>query len=239
MAQQNMIPPANSSSSSLLSILEDFMVEKGKLIHTQIVCKVLKVHGGMVDVQPLIKTMWKSANIMSDAVEREYPVVYDVPIKIDSAKRGLTGISMPVSVGDVGVLTFSERSVETYQDTNGEGIVQAGTIITHSMDGNPQALCYSGEIFTEGKPTKTPVDETLLYYGDSIISLKADSITMKVGSGANVNLNSSGTVTINGATVTTGGDVITAAGVSLDTLNGQFQRHTHTGVHGETGSPNY
>ena len=239
MTQQNMIPPANSNSSSLLSILEDFMVEKGKYIHTQIVCKVLKVNNGMVDVQPLIKTMWKPASFLGEGLESNYPVIFDVPIKFESSKRGLTGLMTPVSVGDVGVLTFSERSVENYQDSAGLNIVNSGTVITHSMDGDAQALCYSGEVFTESSSVNFPTDETLLFYGDSIISLKENKISLRVASGANIHLAPDGKVLINGATITPSGDVITASGVSLNELNGQFQRHTHTGVHGETGKPNY
>jgi hypothetical protein len=228
--QQNIIPPSNGKSSSLLSILESFLTNKAKNIHTQIVCEVVKVHHkkGSVDVQPLIKTMWQPESLLSSGIEGQFPVIFQVPVKRESAKRGKTGIRLPVTVGDIGVLQFSERNSELYLDSDGESIVDSGTVITHSMDGVPQVLCYSGEVFTEAKPFEIPEDELFLEYGGSKINLKEDSAHITVSSGANVNLNPDGTGTINGAIVTADGDIITSDGISLRELNAQFQAHTHT-----------
>lgn len=239
--QQNILPPSSGNSSSLLSILESFLTNKAKNIHTQIACKVVAVHHkkGSVDVQPLIKTMWQPASFLSSGLEGAFPVIFQVPVKHESAQRGKAGLRLPVSIGDVGVLQFSERNTELYLESDGESIVDSGTVVTHSMDGVPQVLCYSGEVFTEAKPFEIPEDEAILEYGESKITLKETTAHITVASGANVNLNEDGSVTVNGAIITPQGDVITASGVSLDTLNQQFQEHTHTGVHGETSTPNY
>lgn len=241
--QQNILPPASGNSSSLLTVLETFLTNKAKNIHTQIACKVVAVHHkkGSVDVQPLIKTMWQPASFLSSGSEGVFPVIFQVPVKHDSAQRGKAGLRLPVSIGDIGVLQFSERNSELYLESDGENIVDSGTVTTHSMDGVPQVLCYSGEIFTEAKPFEIPEDELILEYGSSKITLKVDSAHVTVASGANVNLNLDGSVTINGATITPEGDVITANGISLDTLNQQFQDHTHTtiAIGSENSTPNY
>ena len=228
--QQNIIPPSNGQSSSLLTILETFLTNKAKNIHTQIVCKVVAVHHkkGSVDVQPLIKTMWQPKGLLHSGTEGQFPVIFQVPVKVDSAKRGKVCLRLPISIGDIGTLQFSERHAENYLTSDGNSIVDSGTVTTHSMDGEPQVLCYSGEVFTEASPYEIPEDEAILEYGTSKVTLKEDSAHIVVASGANFNLNPDGTGTINGVTATADGDIITSDGISLRELNQQFQAHTHT-----------
>ncbi len=70
----------------------------------------------------------------------------------------------------------------------------------------------------------------------SIIMDDDGTITASNGSGT-FTLQSGGDIDANGATITTGGNVITAAGTDLDAFKAEYDGHQHTGNQGSPTSP--
>ena len=262
MSEQRSILANDNRSLGILAIMRKFLEERAKNIHTQIVCRVEEVHHdkGCVDVQPLIRTLWSKMPFGLEGGEGDFPLILRVPVRVESAKRGKAIIKMPIKKGDIGELKFSERATENYLSTTGLEIVDSRTITVLSMDGDPQPLSYQGEVFTESNPYIIPEDEIIIQnekvtttmLGNGKVITKNDKVTVSYGEDGNIsitngtdtiNLNvgsmsltTTGNINMNGATVTSDGDVKTSDGYSLRALYEKTSSHVHGGV--STGNSN-
>lgn len=212
MSQKSIQTSSSKSSSSFRAVIKSNIMEVLKNVQTDIVAVVESIDRikGTVNVQPLIKTVW-SINPLMGKSEWHYPLIQDVPVKRISAHRGAAMISMPVKVGDVGILTFCARDTETYLSGEGTIVVNSDNINNLSVDGKPFKLCWDGEIFTEISNTyPIPEDNIVIHNGDLLAVLQPD-----------------GNMIVNGCTITPNGNVITAAGVDLNQLRKDFDEHIH------------
>lgn len=75
------------------------------------------------DVQPLIKESYADGTILSQ------PVITNVPVVMPSTSGA--GLALPVAVGDLVLLVFSQRSIDLWAATGGE--TTAEDVRMHSM----------------------------------------------------------------------------------------------------------
>lgn len=139
-------------------------------------------------------------------------------------------VEYQIDPGCEGLIQFSQRCIDGWLQSGGIAANPIGRF--HSMQ---DALFVPGFRSLPNALPDFQNDGIRLRNstGDQFAWLKSDgSIAIENGAG-HIRIAADGTVTINGATVTLGGDVQTAGGVSLDT-------HVHGGVtpgSGNTGVP--
>jgi Phage protein Gp138 N-terminal domain len=107
---------------NLSSVLKQFEYELKKKIHTCIPCKVVAIENARVDVQPVFKDtkIGLGREILLETGEYvkvedyEYAIIQNCPIValINSNCR----ITLPISVGDEGLLLISERDINNWKD---------------------------------------------------------------------------------------------------------------------------
>lgn len=211
-------------------------------------CTVLSVNKNSVNVKPLITTKYSSEKFY------EYSEYQEVPVGILSANRGIASINMPIKAGDVGILYFAERDPSNLLLSDASKIVDPDTREPISLATYGYSIMYFGEIFTDANDFTIDTNDVIvkndksfhIYKPDGTHIIKNSNGTIKISPNGVHTISNSGTtvtidigsmdisapsgVTINGAQVTGGGDVITAGGVSLDQLKSDFDKHIHSGV---------
>lgn len=177
--------------------------------------------------------------------------ITDVPVMFPSAGNGL--LSFPIKVGDHVLLVFSKRdmsnwlvsedgaqtSPETFRRFNITDAIAIPGLYTFQNNLNPDSENVQLKLLDGNKELLSSI--TMKPSGDMDVDVK-ENLTITVGKEARIQndsgyflLKESGEVEINGARITTGGDVITASGISLD-------NHVHpitggSSAPGPTGSP--
>lgn len=114
-------------------------------LHTWLPGEVVKVYGNaLVDVQPLLKVKFLDGTVDS------LPVLQRVPVQ---HPRGATwGIKLPVAVGDTGMVTFCERSLDAWSVSG--GLVDPADTRHHSLsDGLFVPGLYPNDDQIEGAET--------------------------------------------------------------------------------------
>lgn len=158
-----------------------------------------------VTVQPLIDRVY------SDDVVQKPSQVFNVPVMFPSAGGGL--LSFPIAVGDTVLVVYSMRSMEEWLEGAGSNVTPNDNRHHHATD----AIAIPG-LYTKSShlsPNTTDVElkfndlHVVLEKGSGDITLSNPSYSLKLKSSGDV-LHSSG------AKITAGGDMITAAGISLD-----------------------
>lgn len=241
MIQQSMkIPPA--TGGGLYELINAIFSEKTRNIHTQIPARVTKVNyqENWVNVQPLVKNPDKKDIFTGNLTEYNYPEIYEVPIEILSANRGKARITMPVKVGDVGVIEFSERDTDNLLNTRGEEIQPSGNINTLGQEGKPYRMTFRGEWFTPSSAKNIDPNNIVIENENSVVTLKPSGEIVISFGGTSLTFNpSSGDVShSSGSVMTGGGDFVTSEGYSLRTLYEKTFSHVHGGVttgSGQTG----
>lgn len=180
-------------------------------VHTNIRGKVVGVNlaGPTVDVQPMAYTQLPSGTI------DDYPTIYDVPLHLPSGSGGKARLTIPVKVGDVVGLSFSERNEDDMMDGN-----------THQLF----AGWAVSEIFTDGNRKPIHPDYVELENDKGKMSLRPDGTMTYVNPAVNIEAKPNGQVFVNGCQITPDGNVITKKGVNLDEFWGKYVSHVHPGV---------
>lgn len=180
-------------------------------VHTNIRGKVVGVNhaGPTVDVQPMAYTQFPSGTT------DKYPTVYDVPLHLPSANGGKARLSMPIKVGDMVGLSFSERNEDDVMDLNTHQLF-AGWAVT--------------EIFTDGNRKPIHPDYVELENDKGKMSLRPDGTMTYVNPAVNVEAKPNGQVFVNGLQITPDGNLITKRGVNLNDFYDKYVSHTHPGV---------
>lgn len=239
------------SRVGLIQLFNQYHKIASRDIHTQIPAKVLEVDydKGFVTVQPLIRTVLE----LNDGLETELLPVDEVPIMMVSSKRGTARLSTPVSVGDVGLLFFSERATGTYLNSSGDKIVNSEEYAGVGFEGELPPIGFFPEIFTASSNRKIRSDATVLEDGVASVALKeSGEITVKnnnvtiqanpdgsnsiTNNGGTYIMAADGTVNINGFIINPDGSVVfpsTITGPTVTaqtslTVNGkEMDQHTH------------
>ena len=173
-----------------------------------------------VDVKPAISRLRETGEVISN----DEITIYDVPVVWPSSGGAL--FSCPVVVGDTVWLAFSQRNIEDWLYSDGSAEVIPGDSRHFSMT---DAVAFPG-LYTALSNLKPSTENVELKWGDKLISLKPSGEIQITNSSANITLNPDGTITANGATITTDGNVITANGTDLDQFYQTYLAHVHGGV---------
>lgn len=173
-----------------------------------------------VDVKPAIARLRETGEVISN----DEITIYDVPVIWCGSGDFL--LSGPVEVGHTVWLSFSQRNIEDWLYSDGSSEVIPGDSRHFSMT---DAVAFPG-LYTALSNLKPSTENVELKWGDKLISLKPSGEIQITNSSANITLNPDGTITANGATITTDGNVITANGTDLDQFYQTYLAHVHGGV---------
>lgn len=173
-----------------------------------------------VDVKPAIARLRETGEVISN----DEITIYDVPVIWCGSGDFL--LSGPVEVGHTVWLSFSQRNIEDWLYSDGTQEVIPGDSRHFSM---ADAVAFPG-LYTALSNQKPSTENVELKWRDKLISLKPSGEIQITNSSANITLNPDGTITANGATITTDGNVITANGTNLDDFYQTYLAHVHGGV---------
>lgn len=208
------------------SALEVFMDRYIRKIHTNLRGRVVAVNYGIpsVDVQPLASTEF------SDGSSDTYPVIFDVPVQLPSGNAGKARLTMPIKVGDMVGLAFSERNENSNTDLSTHGLFAGYAVTEIFSDGNAKAIDpnnvvlendkFKQEMTPDGTMTITTPKGTLVVDKDGTFSFKNSTGNLQVlddgtytfgNRAATVNVTPTGQVNIGNAN---GGLILYANGES-------------------------
>lgn len=167
--------------------MEYWWSKKSINIRTTVPAIILSVNytQSCVNVKPLIKVF----------VDRdrsfELPESVDVPLSIVSAKRGLAGLTMPIIVGDIGILEYADQDTSDWLSSNGDAVV--GTPSSTASRENQSTgsvlypLAFTVGIFTKSKPMNIDPVNVVLFNEDSLFIQHPDgTITTKNTNGSTI-----------------------------------------------------
>lgn len=108
-----MTDPNTGYGPSVAKVIDDAINAALLDVHTCLPAKVVDVDvvQGLCNVQPVLKTEF------ADETIAELPVINNVPIA--TYRAGAAFISLPLKVGDMVMLVFSERSLDIWQAKGG------------------------------------------------------------------------------------------------------------------------
>lgn len=188
------------SRVGLVQLFNQYFKIASRDFHTQIPAKVLEMDydKGFVTVQPLIKSRME----LNNDEEVETLPVDEVPIMMLSAKRSIARLSLPVKVGDVGILFYAERDTGVYRNSKGNVLVNSVEYAGVSFEGQLAPIGFFPEIFTASANRKIRSDATVLEDGVASVALQENgNITVK-NTVATMNIDPAGNYTFNNGLVT-------------------------------------
>jgi len=158
-----------------------------EVINDMIEAKILDVHVSMpgkvdtydhtqqkADIKPLLRKKYT----VNGGTVVEIPVIPGIPVQWPAANNGAAYIHLPLKPGDLGLIIFTDRSIDTWLSGDGE--------ITSPND--PRHHDLSDAIFIPGiRPFKQPLSNT-----------SADNFILQNGS-MRIELDPSGKISITGA----------------------------------------
>lgn len=102
-----------SGTPSLARVINGAIDNKLSMMNTMLPGRVVRVEveKGLCDVQPLLRQTFADETVV------DYPVITNVPIQ--NYRAGKSFISLPVHVGDLVELRFSQRSIDIWLATGG------------------------------------------------------------------------------------------------------------------------
>lgn len=200
-----------SSTQRIDTALGLFFDRHLRNVHTNIRCVVVGVNyaGPTVDVKPLAHTNF------GDGTVDAYPSILDVPLNLPSGNKGKARLTIPIKVGDIVGIAFSERNENDTSDVTTHGLFPGWSVT---------------EIFTPGNTRPIDPNNVVLENEKAIFTLKPDGTHVITSGKAVVTVEPGGNVVANGATITEDGDVITSDGISLREFWNDYIAHKHGGV---------
>lgn len=181
-------------------------------IHTQMPAEVVAVNydKGTVDVAIL----YEGISPVNSLLNYKYPTIPDVPVHIYSAQGGKIKITVPIKIGDTGVVKFPEKPMNGFKGGKVSIDLEKNTD-THVLQG----ICFISEISTESSPVSIDPENLIIQHNTTKITIKKDS----------VDAITEADFSVNGAKFTSDGDVITSDGISLRQVKQVYNSHTHSG----------
>lgn len=225
--------------------MDIFFKRQMRQFHTSIRAKVVAVNyaGPTVDVQPMAFTEFPSGTI------DRYSTIYDVPVQLPSGSGGKSRLTMPIKVGDYVGVTFSERNEDDNSDMQTHGMFPGWAVTQVFTDANAKPIDPDNVVLENDKAIvtlKPNGDMVMSNPKVTIESLANGNVKITNGTGTftispsgeikgtngpgSFSLDPSGQMNINGAKVTTSGNMITAGGVDLEDFYRDYLAHRHTGV---------
>lgn len=205
-------------------------------MHTALRGKVVGVDysGPTVDIQPMAKT------VLSDGTEDGYPTIYDVPIQLASANKGKARLTMPIKVGDMVGITFSERNEDNTSDQATHGLFPAYAVTEIYTPANAKPIDPDKVVLENDKVkvSLSPEGQILIETPKGSFEMSPDGSGSLRNSSGYITLETSGQVIMNGARVTTSGNMITKRGVDLEKFYDGYLQHIHGGVESGGSSTN-
>lgn len=189
-----------------------YVARRMQEIHTSMPAKIVAVDydKGTVDVEIL----YEGKSPINDLLNYKYPQIQDVPVHTYSAQGGKVKITVPIKAGDVGTVFFPEKPMEGF--TGGKVTIDLEkNSDTHVLQG----IYFISEMSTISTPVSIDPDNLIIQNETTIITVKKDSVDAVTTSDFK----------INGARVTSDGDVITSDGVSLRNVKAVYNNHNHGG----------
>lgn len=198
--------------------------ELNQSIHTSYPATIVDVSNltsnQTITVQPLIHIEYEDGQLV------RLPIIYDVPVLFPAGDECL--MSFPLKVGGVVGLVFVKNSLEEFLESNDPTFYTPVDRRSFSLSD-----CFAlPSLFTKRDNLSPHPDNLEIKFKDILFSLRPDgtvvltngSSTIEMnGSTVNIsnssgymNLLSSGVIQANGAQITTDGDFVTAAGISLN-----------------------
>lgn len=103
--------PTQNETPTLEQILQDAIRAQLLDVHTCLPAKIEKYEAGTqkANVQVLLKRKYEA-----DAEAINLPVINSVPVQWSSANQGKAYIHLPIKAGDLGIVIFSERSIDLW-----------------------------------------------------------------------------------------------------------------------------
>lgn len=221
---------------SLDNALKSFWDLNAKEMNTALPATVLAFDATkqQVTVQPTIKAVVKDDTSQEKIFNRlgnkigvkhvEMPAIEGVPVQY--MRAGTFSITVPITVGDTGLLVFTQRSISRWIKEGG---------IAKQEDLN--LFAYSNAIFLPFVPSEINADAS---YSSTALEIKAGSDKISLD-GSNVSITTSGNVTVDA-----GGNAeinATQADINADTVNlaggGQAVARVGDTVDLNPGSPTY
>lgn len=181
-------------------------------VHTQMPAKIVAVYydKGTVDVEVL----YEGASPIDQMLNYRYPVIYDVPVHVYSAQGGKVKITVPIKVGDIGIVKFPEKPMDGFKGDKVTVNLEKNTD-THVLQG----ICFISELSTETTPVSIDPENLIIQHNTTKITIKKDSGEVVTDQDFK----------INGAKVTHDGDFVTSDGISLRNVKQVYNNHTHGG----------
>lgn len=189
-----------------------YVARRMQEIHTSMPAKIVAVDydKGTVDVEIL----YEGKSPINDLLNYKYPQIQDVPVHTYSTQGGKVKITVPIKAGDVGAVFFPEKPMEGF--TGGKVTIDLEkNSDTHVLQG----IYFISEMSTISTPVSIDPDNLIIQNETTVITVKKDSVDAVTTSDFK----------INGARVTSDGDVITSDGVSLRNVKAVYNDHTHGG----------
>lgn len=199
----------NARKGSLQGLLQELSDVISRKIECKLPCVVISVLADRmrVTVRPLIRVV----DVSGASHSRD--VIEGVPVFQYGA--GDTLLSFPVKVGDIGWLEAADRDLGVFLQGYNESIPPSRR--KHSFSDG----VFVPDLMTNFAITGEDADAVTLQNRNGTVRIALDQGQIRIVNGASrVEINADNVI-INGATITQGGDVITAAGVSLN-------NHYHT-----------
>lgn len=178
--------------------------------HTQMPCEVTAVNLNKEIPTVDVKVLWEGRSQENSSLNYKYPEILDVPVYMLAAGPDVR-ITVPIKVGTLGVVLFPEKPLYEFDWKTSSKVVMTSELTSFPLQGLlflPSYQCG-------------PVDANNI-----IIQNKSCIITI---TGESVNISAPSGMTVNGAQITPDGDVVTAAGVSLNNVKAVYNAHTHGG----------
>ena len=206
----------SKESANLAKVLLQAIKSELFEVHTCLPARIEKYDEATqkANIAPLLKKKYKFEDTPEDL-----PVITSVPVQWPSANAGAAFIHLPLKAGDLGVVIFSERSIDTWLAGEGDSVSPE----------DPRHHDLSDAIFIPG----------VLPFKQALSISNPDSLFVKNGD-AEVELTGSGNVNILGGNVTLDASTlidILATTINLgsgaekavlgDTLASLYAAHTH------------
>jgi hypothetical protein len=198
-------------------------------VHTSMPCSVVKYNADKqsVDVQPLIKKEYSNGYVAN------LPVIQGLPLIFPGSSNSL--ISFPISVGDIVLAVFSEKSIDKWVRSNGKPVDPSKGLMHDLSD----AFAVPGlQTFRTHNNPSTENLEVRFNIGTS------NENSVKLKSDGSVEINAPTSVTVNSPSATFTGNVHVDGAISADgeVSSGSIEltTHTHGGVQigsSSTGEP--
>jgi len=173
-----------------------------------------------ITVKPSISRLMETGQVISN----DEIVIHDVPVILPSGGGAL--LSFPVEVGNTVWLQFSQRNLEDWVYSDGQGEVIPSDSRHFSMTDAVAFPCIYSAL-SNLKPSGSNVE---LKWGDKKLSFKPSDEVELTNGAATVTLKPDGNIDANGCTITPDGNVITANGVNLDDFYQDYLTHIHSDV---------